>query len=138
MAGDFDPDAFSDDYVGAMRKLIDAKAGGAELPERPEPERGEVVDLMTALQQSVEAAKGSRGGARSGSSSRSNSSGKSTRSSSGKSSRSTSSGKSSSAGKSSRSTSSGKSSRSASAGKPTGSTSRSTTRKTSSTKKRSA
>lgn len=60
MAGDFDPDAFSDDYVEAMGKLIEAKAEGAELPERPEPERREVVDLMTALQQSVEAAKASK------------------------------------------------------------------------------
>lgn len=62
MAGDFDPDAFSDDYVDAMRTLIEAKAEGAELPERPEPEKGEVVDLMTALQQSVEAAKASKSG----------------------------------------------------------------------------
>jgi DNA end-binding protein Ku len=57
MESDFDPDAFSDDYVDAMRELIKAKAKGAELPERPEPEQGEVVDLMTALQRSVEAAK---------------------------------------------------------------------------------
>jgi DNA end-binding protein Ku len=64
MAGDFDPDQFDDDYRDAMRQLIEAKAEGAELPERPEPKREEVVDLMTALQQSVEAAKSShRGGA---------------------------------------------------------------------------
>jgi DNA end-binding protein Ku len=64
MAGDFDPDQFDDGYRDAMRRLIDAKAEGAELPERPEPKREEVLDLMTALQQSVEAAKSSgRGGA---------------------------------------------------------------------------
>lgn len=60
MTGDFDPDAFSDDYVEAMAQLIDAKAEGAELPERPEPVEAEAVDLMTALQRSVEAAKSSR------------------------------------------------------------------------------
>ena len=60
MTGDFDPDAFSDDYVEAMGKLIDAKAEGAELPERPEPVEAEAVDLMTALQRSVEAAKSSK------------------------------------------------------------------------------
>jgi DNA end-binding protein Ku len=62
MAGDFDPDQFDDDYRDAMRRLIKAKAEGAELPKRPEPKREEVVDLMTALQQSVEAAKSSHRG----------------------------------------------------------------------------
>jgi DNA end-binding protein Ku len=62
MAGDFDPDQFDDDYRDAMRQLIEAKAEGAELPKRPEPKREEAVDLMTALQQSVEAAKSSHRG----------------------------------------------------------------------------
>lgn len=59
MAGDFDPNQFDDDYWDAMRQLIKAKAESAELPERPKPKQEEVVDLMTALQQSVEAAKSS-------------------------------------------------------------------------------
>jgi len=58
MAGSFAPDQFGDEYTEAMRALIEAKAEGAELPT-PEPreEAGEVIDLMTALERSVEAAK---------------------------------------------------------------------------------
>ncbi|RKT54983.1 Ku protein [Saccharothrix australiensis] len=69
MAGSFDPEEFSDEYTEAMGRLIEAKAEGAELPERPEVEEpGEVIDLMTALERSVEQARSSRGGssARSG------------------------------------------------------------------------
>jgi DNA end-binding protein Ku len=63
MAGSFDPGDFSDDYTEAMQKVIEAKAEGAELPERPEAEEsGEVIDLMTALERSVEQAKSARGG----------------------------------------------------------------------------
>ncbi|WP_447001751.1 Ku protein [Saccharothrix isguenensis] len=63
MAGSFDAGEFTDDYTVAMQKLIEAKAEGAELPERPEAEEaGEVIDLMTALERSVEQAKSSRGG----------------------------------------------------------------------------
>jgi DNA end-binding protein Ku len=58
------PDQFDDDYRDAMRRLIEAKAEGAESAERPEPKREEAVDLMTALQRSVEAARSAhRGGA---------------------------------------------------------------------------
>ena len=63
MAGSFDPGDFTDDYTEAMQKVIEAKAEGAELPERPEAEEpGEVIDLMTALERSVEQAKSARGG----------------------------------------------------------------------------
>lgn len=89
MAGSFDPGDFSDDYTEAMQKVIEAKAGGAELPERPEVEEaGEVIDLMTALERSVEQAKSARGGKSAGrkpaakkpvSSSRSSGSGSSSR-----------------------------------------------------------
>jgi DNA end-binding protein Ku len=61
MAGSFEPDEFTDDYRDAMEKLIMAKAEGATLPETAEAEeKGEVIDLMTALERSVEAAKSSR------------------------------------------------------------------------------
>jgi DNA end-binding protein Ku len=44
-----------------MEKLITAKAEGATLPAAAETEeKGEVIDLMTALERSVEAAKSSR------------------------------------------------------------------------------
>ncbi|GDY28548.1 non-homologous end joining protein Ku [Gandjariella thermophila] len=63
MAASFKPDEFSDDYQEAMAQLIEAKAEGAEVPERPEEKGpGEVVDLMTALERSVEQARASRGG----------------------------------------------------------------------------
>lgn len=55
MAGSFKPEQFSDEYRDAMAELIAAKADGAELPERPEEEdKGDVIDLMTALERSVE------------------------------------------------------------------------------------
>ncbi|MET9225970.1 Ku protein [Lentzea sp. NPDC003310] len=64
MAGDFDPDTFTDDYRDALEKVIAAKAEGAELPEQPEVEdKGDVIDLMTALERSVEKAKAGRKGA---------------------------------------------------------------------------
>jgi len=62
MAGSFDPTEFTDDYRDALEKLIAAKAEGAELPEQAEAEdEGEVIDLMTALERSVEQAKSARG-----------------------------------------------------------------------------
>lgn len=65
MAGSFDPGDFTDDYTDAMQKLIEAKAEGAELPEQPEAEEtGEVIDLMTALERSVEQARSARGEAK--------------------------------------------------------------------------
>jgi DNA end-binding protein Ku len=63
MAGDFDPDAYSDDYREALQQVIDAKVEGREVVETPqaEPTAGNVVDLMAALRASVEAAKRGRG-----------------------------------------------------------------------------
>ncbi|MEO6083220.1 MAG: Ku protein [Umezawaea sp.] len=61
MAGSFEEEEFTDDYRDAMERLITAKAEGAVLPVAEEPEgSGEVIDLMTALERSVEAAKSSR------------------------------------------------------------------------------
>jgi DNA end-binding protein Ku len=55
MAGSFKPDQFTDEYRDAMAGLVEAKAEGAELPDRPEEEdQGDVIDLMTALERSVE------------------------------------------------------------------------------------
>jgi DNA end-binding protein Ku len=55
MAGSFKPEQFTDEYRDAMADLIAAKAEGADLPERPETEeQGDVIDLMTALERSVE------------------------------------------------------------------------------------
>ncbi|ALG11480.1 Ku protein [Kibdelosporangium phytohabitans] len=55
MSGSFKPEQFTDEYRDAMAELVTAKADGAELPERPEEEdTGDVIDLMTALERSVE------------------------------------------------------------------------------------
>ena len=63
MAGDFDPDVYSDDYREALQQVIEAKIEGREVIETPqaEPMAGNVVDLMAALRASVEAAKRGRG-----------------------------------------------------------------------------
>ncbi|MFI1933029.1 Ku protein [Streptomyces sp. NPDC020330] len=55
---------FRDTYRDALEELLTAKSEGKELPEPTEgeePEEGKVVDLMAALNASVEAAKESRG-----------------------------------------------------------------------------
>lgn len=56
-------DDLRDTYTEALHRLIDAKREGASLPETPEPteQSGRVLDLMAALQQSVDAAKKNRG-----------------------------------------------------------------------------
>ena len=58
LAGSFDPKKFKDTYREEVLALIDRKAAGEEF-EAPEavPERGEVIDLMAALEASVAAAK---------------------------------------------------------------------------------
>jgi DNA end-binding protein Ku len=64
LAEDFNPEAFSDDYRGALEELIAAKVGDREVTEPDEPQEtgGNVVDLMAALKASVEAAKKRRAG----------------------------------------------------------------------------
>jgi len=67
-AGDFEPEKFSDEYQEELRKLIDAKleqgesidtaATFGEEPEEAKKGGGEVIDLMEALQRSVERSRG--------------------------------------------------------------------------------
>ncbi|RNL78665.1 Ku protein [Nocardioides marmorisolisilvae] len=63
LAGDFDPDEFEDDYREAVEALVKAKIEGGEIKAAPTPAKtgGEVVDLLAALQRSVDAAKTARG-----------------------------------------------------------------------------
>jgi DNA end-binding protein Ku len=63
LAGDFEPDEFEDDYRSAVEALVEAKIQGGEVKRTPEARKtsGEVVDLLAALQRSVEAAKSARG-----------------------------------------------------------------------------
>jgi len=65
MAADFEPEQFSDDYREAVVELIDAKlerGESAQLPAKDDKEKGgkssEVIDLLTALQRSVDRARG--------------------------------------------------------------------------------
>jgi DNA end-binding protein Ku len=63
LAGDFDPDEFEDDYRAAVEALVQAKIEGGEVERAPVEAKtsGEVVDLLAALQRSVEAARSARG-----------------------------------------------------------------------------
>ena len=63
LAGDYDPDEFEDDYAQAVEAMVQAKLEGGEVKhtEREKPSGGEVVDLLAALQKSVDAAKQGRG-----------------------------------------------------------------------------
>ncbi|MEW9263766.1 Ku protein [Kineococcus endophyticus] len=70
LAGDFHPEEFEDDYAVAVKKLIDARlddaaAAPAALADEDASgggaRGGEVVDLLTALQRSVERARGGSG-----------------------------------------------------------------------------
>ncbi len=60
MAGDFDPEEYTDDYRAALQEVIEAKTAGREIVEAPaesQAEGGSVIDLMAALRASVDAAK---------------------------------------------------------------------------------
>jgi DNA end-binding protein Ku len=63
LAGDFDATEFEDDYAGAVEALVKAKIEGGEVQrtETSTKTSGEVVDLLAALQRSVDAAKTARG-----------------------------------------------------------------------------
>ncbi len=63
LSGDFDPAEFEDDYADAVNAVVKAKIEGGEVQRTETSARtgGEVVDLLAALQRSVEAAKTSRG-----------------------------------------------------------------------------
>ncbi len=63
LAGDYDPDEFADDYAQAVEAMVRAKLDGGEVTQAPAAKEttGEVVDLLEALQRSVDRAKASRG-----------------------------------------------------------------------------
>lgn len=67
LAADFDPSQFSDAYREALEAVIEAKVTTGRTVSLKQPEReddggGEVVDLLSALQRSVERAQGRRAG----------------------------------------------------------------------------
>ena len=63
LAGDFDPAEFEDDYAEAVESLVKTKIEGGEVKRTAASTKssGEVVDLLAALQRSVDAAKSARG-----------------------------------------------------------------------------
>jgi DNA end-binding protein Ku len=63
LAGDYVQDDYEDDYQAAVESLVKSKLEGGEVREVPAPQEtgGEVVDLLVALQRSVERAKAARG-----------------------------------------------------------------------------
>lgn len=87
-AGDFEPEKFTDEYQVELRKLIDAKLEQGEsvdtaatFGEEEEGKKGggEVIDLMEALQRSVERSRSSKSSSSSSSSSSKSASPSSTR-----------------------------------------------------------
>src|SRR3954462_12038301 len=63
LTGDFYPSEFEDDYAEAVETLVKTKIEGGERKRTPTSTKssGEVVDLLAALQRSVDAAKTARG-----------------------------------------------------------------------------
>ena len=69
LAADFDPSQYEDRYAAALEELIEAKVSSGNTRAVPLPPGeeaasdggGDVVDLLAALQRSVEKARGSRG-----------------------------------------------------------------------------
>jgi DNA end-binding protein Ku len=64
LAGDFHPEEFEDDYAAAVQRLVEARLVDADAAPSPAGEDGTatgddgVLDLLTALQRSVERARG--------------------------------------------------------------------------------
>ncbi|MDB4951381.1 MAG: repair protein [Gemmatimonadetes bacterium] len=64
MASGFDPEKYHDEYRENLMRIIRAKGRGKPVaaPAEPEPEDGGVIDLMSRLKASLDAAEGRRGG----------------------------------------------------------------------------
>jgi DNA end-binding protein Ku len=62
LASDFEPEKYHDEYREQLLDLIDKKASGEEIVAQPTPEApAKVLDLMAALQASLDKAKGEDG-----------------------------------------------------------------------------
>ena len=61
MTAEFDPAQYKDEYREALQQIIEAKVDGQETVEIEAPEEGgKLIDLMAALEASVNAAKAAR------------------------------------------------------------------------------
>jgi DNA end-binding protein Ku len=70
LAAKWDPEKYHDRYRNQLLELLRKKAKGKPLPEPQAEEGGEVIDLMEALRQSVQATKKRRASPKTGSSAR--------------------------------------------------------------------
>jgi DNA end-binding protein Ku len=70
LAATWDPEKYHDRYRNELLELLRKKAKGKPLPEPQADTGGEVVDLMEALRQSVQATKKRRSSSKTGSSAR--------------------------------------------------------------------
>ena len=61
--GTFEPEKFEDHYENALKELLRKKQKGEKIERPKEPARTNVVNLMDALRQSVQAAGGKRSSA---------------------------------------------------------------------------
>jgi DNA end-binding protein Ku len=64
LSGDYVPEEFEDDYAEAVEALVSSKIEGGEVKEAPaaKGEETEVIDLLAALQRSVDRAKAAKRG----------------------------------------------------------------------------
>lgn len=53
----FEPEKYKDDYRSAVLEAIEQKVSGKQIRVAPEPQKSNVIDLMAALQASLEASK---------------------------------------------------------------------------------
>ncbi|MBM4407680.1 MAG: Ku protein [Chloroflexi bacterium] len=60
MTEEFDPTQYRDEYKEAVMRVIEAKVEGKEVEAPAQPQAGSLVDLMAALQASVEATRKAR------------------------------------------------------------------------------
>jgi DNA end-binding protein Ku len=61
--GEFDPEKFEDHYENALKELLRKKQKGEKIDRPKEPSRTNVVNLMEALRQSVQASGGKQSNA---------------------------------------------------------------------------
>lgn len=54
LTGEFTPDEYKDEYAETLKEIVRAKAEGEEVQVAPEVEKGKVVNLMDALEKSVQ------------------------------------------------------------------------------------
>lgn len=57
LATEFEPEKYKDDYRSAVLQAIESKVSGQQIRVAPEPHKANVIDLMAALQASLEAVK---------------------------------------------------------------------------------